>query len=120
MSMGHTYKFFGFYISYTILTLPLSIFHPSSMLQSGERSLCKGTRTHKGEASQLKPRQEEGLGRVMWPGVECNLNSPLGLPYPKRRTWVCDQLMWQVGEAFPIYEVLHTSIFFNPYTGPSP
>ena len=25
MSMGHTYKFFGFYISYTILTLPLSI-----------------------------------------------------------------------------------------------
>ena len=32
MSMGHTYKFFGFYISYTILTLPLSIFHLSSML----------------------------------------------------------------------------------------
>ena len=30
--MGHTYKFFGFYISYTILTLPLSIFHLSSML----------------------------------------------------------------------------------------
>ena len=25
MSMGHTYKFFGFSISYTILTLPLSI-----------------------------------------------------------------------------------------------
>ena len=32
MSMGHTYKFFGFYISYTILTLLLSIFHLSSML----------------------------------------------------------------------------------------
>ena len=32
MSMGHTNKFFGFYISYTILTLPLSIFHLSSML----------------------------------------------------------------------------------------
>ena len=32
MSIGHTYKFFGFYISYTILTLPLSIFHLSSML----------------------------------------------------------------------------------------
>ena len=32
MSMGHTYKFFGFYISYTIFTLPLSIFHLSSML----------------------------------------------------------------------------------------
>ena len=32
MSMGHTYKFFGFYISYTILTLSLSIFHLSSML----------------------------------------------------------------------------------------
>ena len=32
MVMGHTYKFFGFYISYTILTLPLSIFHLSSML----------------------------------------------------------------------------------------
>ena len=32
MSMGHTYKFFGFYISYTILTLPLSIFHLSFML----------------------------------------------------------------------------------------
>ena len=32
MSMGHTYKFCGFYISYTILTLPLSIFHLSSML----------------------------------------------------------------------------------------
>ena len=32
MSMGHTYKFFGFYISYTILTLALSIFHLSSML----------------------------------------------------------------------------------------
>ena len=32
MSMGYTYKFFGFYISYTILTLPLSIFHLSSML----------------------------------------------------------------------------------------
>ena len=32
MSMGHTYKFFGFYISYIILTLPLSIFHLSSML----------------------------------------------------------------------------------------
>ena len=27
MSMGHTYKFFGFYISYTILTLLLSIFY---------------------------------------------------------------------------------------------
>ena len=27
MSMGHTCKFFGFYISYTILTLPLSIFY---------------------------------------------------------------------------------------------
>ena len=24
MSLGHTYKFFGFYISYTILNLPLS------------------------------------------------------------------------------------------------
>ena len=33
-SMGHTYKFFGFYISYTIFTLPLSIFHLSSMLLS--------------------------------------------------------------------------------------
>ena len=32
MSMGHTYKFFGFYISYTTLTLPLSIFHLSFML----------------------------------------------------------------------------------------
>ena len=32
MSMGHTYKFFGFYISYTILTLPLSIFHLLFML----------------------------------------------------------------------------------------
>ena len=32
MSMGHTYKFFGFYISYTILTLPLSIFHLSVKL----------------------------------------------------------------------------------------
>ena len=31
MSMGHTYKFFDFYISYTILTLPLSIFHLSFM-----------------------------------------------------------------------------------------
>ena len=29
MSMGHTYKFFGFYISYTILNLPLSIFVPT-------------------------------------------------------------------------------------------
>ena len=28
MSMGHTYKFFGFYISYTILILPLSYFPP--------------------------------------------------------------------------------------------
>ena len=27
MSIGHTYKFFGFYISYTILTLLLSIFY---------------------------------------------------------------------------------------------
>ena len=32
MSMGHAYKFFGFYLSYTILTLPLSIFHLSFML----------------------------------------------------------------------------------------
>ena len=32
MSMGHTYKFFGFYISYTILTLPLSIFYLPFML----------------------------------------------------------------------------------------
>ena len=32
MSMGHTYKFFVFYISYTVLTLPLSIFHLSFML----------------------------------------------------------------------------------------
>ena len=32
MSMGHTYKFFGFHISYTILTLPLYIFHLSFML----------------------------------------------------------------------------------------
>ena len=30
--MGHTYKFFGFYISYTILTLPLSIFYLPFML----------------------------------------------------------------------------------------
>ena len=27
MSMGHTYKFFGYYISYTILNLPLPIFY---------------------------------------------------------------------------------------------
>ena len=27
MSMGHTYKFFGFSISYTILTLPLSVLY---------------------------------------------------------------------------------------------
>ena len=27
MSMGHTYKVSGFYISYTIPTLPLSIFY---------------------------------------------------------------------------------------------
>ena len=32
MSMGHTYKFFGFYISYTILTLRLSIFYLPFML----------------------------------------------------------------------------------------
>ena len=33
MSMGHTYKFFGVYtISYTILTLPLSIFYLPFML----------------------------------------------------------------------------------------
>ena len=32
MSMGHTYKFFGFHISYTILTLPLSIFYLPFML----------------------------------------------------------------------------------------
>ena len=32
MSMGRTYKFFGFYISYTILTLPLSNFYPPFML----------------------------------------------------------------------------------------
>ena len=32
MSMSHTYKFFGFYISYIILTLPLTFFHLSSML----------------------------------------------------------------------------------------
>ena len=32
MSMGHTYKFFGFSISYTILTLPLSIFYLPFML----------------------------------------------------------------------------------------
>ena len=32
MSMGHTYKFFDFYISYTILTLPLSIFYLPFML----------------------------------------------------------------------------------------
>ena len=32
MSMGHTYRFFGFYISYTILTLPLSIFDLPFML----------------------------------------------------------------------------------------
>ena len=32
MSMGHTYKFFGFYISYTILNLPLSIFYLPFML----------------------------------------------------------------------------------------
>ena len=32
MSMGHTYEFFGFYISYTILTFPLSIFYLPFML----------------------------------------------------------------------------------------
>ena len=32
MSMGCTYKFFGFSISYTILTLPLSILYQPSML----------------------------------------------------------------------------------------
>ena len=32
MSMGHTYKFFGFYISYAILNLPLSIFYLPFML----------------------------------------------------------------------------------------
>ena len=29
MSMGHTYKFFGFYISYTILTTPPVYFLPT-------------------------------------------------------------------------------------------
>ena len=32
MSMGHTYQFFGFYISYTIVTLPLTIFYLPFML----------------------------------------------------------------------------------------
>ena len=32
MSMGHTHKIFGFYISYIILTLPLSIFYLPFML----------------------------------------------------------------------------------------
>ena len=32
MPMGHTYKFFGFYMSYTILNLPLSIFYLPFML----------------------------------------------------------------------------------------
>ena len=32
ISMGHTYKFFGFYISYTILNLPLSTFYLPCML----------------------------------------------------------------------------------------
>ena len=32
MSMGHTYKFFGFYISHTILNLPLSIFYLPFMI----------------------------------------------------------------------------------------
>ena len=32
MSFGHTYKLFDFYISYTILTLPLSIFYLPFML----------------------------------------------------------------------------------------
>ena len=32
VSMGHIYKFFGFYISYTILNLPLSIFYLPFML----------------------------------------------------------------------------------------
>ena len=32
MSMGHTYKFFGFSISYTILNLHLSILYRSFML----------------------------------------------------------------------------------------
>ena len=32
MSMGHTYKFFTFSISYTILNLPLSILYLSTML----------------------------------------------------------------------------------------
>ena len=32
MSMGHPCKFFGFYISYTILNLPLSIFYLPFML----------------------------------------------------------------------------------------
>ena len=32
MSMGHAFKFFGFYISYTILTLLLSIFYLPFML----------------------------------------------------------------------------------------
>ena len=32
MSIGRTYKFFGFYISYTILTLPLSILYLPFML----------------------------------------------------------------------------------------
>ena len=31
ISMGRTYKFFGFYISYTILNLPLSIFYLPSI-----------------------------------------------------------------------------------------
>ena len=30
--MGHTYTFFGFYISYSILSLPLSIFYLLFML----------------------------------------------------------------------------------------
>ena len=32
MSMDHTYKFFGFYISHTILNLPLSILYLPNML----------------------------------------------------------------------------------------
>ena len=89
MPMGHTYKFFGFYISYTILTLPLSIFHLSSML------LILGGRT-------LISTQEGVLGVEVW--AQATLGSlgrhdcfTLGCPLHRRRLTSPPSQDWSEG-----------------------
>lgn len=98
-----------------------------NFVRSKERMLCKRLRSILGKegrrpthrASQLRLRLGKWLGCVIWRGMKCNLRFSLGLTRPGRVSWFWEQLVWYVGELFPIFKALHINmISFNPYNDP--